>query len=114
MTHARNRPSTPLLIVRLVLALSGGASAFTFIDFDFPTFDAFRLNAGETFRHVFSGLKRTGYSIRSADGLAVTLTGDSSFDPTGHWVTGTRLQEGFVLLDGTLSLELDAQKDGTR
>jgi hypothetical protein len=112
MTHARNRPGALLLVVGFVLALSAGASAFTLIDFEFPTFSGFSLGAGATFRHVFAGLRKTGYSIRSADGSALTLSGDSRFDPADVWQAGTRVQEGFILLDGTLSLELVAEKEG--
>ena len=112
MTHARNRPGALLLVVGFVLALSAGASAFTLIDFEFPTFSGFSLGTGATFRHVFAGLRKTGYSIRSADGSALTLSGDSRFDPADVWQAGTRVQEGFILLDGTLSLELVAEKEG--
>ena len=115
MLHPRNRGRTPLLVVGLVLALSAGAGAFTLILSPLPTFTGVLLQPDETFQHIFAGLKETGYSIRSLDGSLLTLNnGVSSFDPDDGWEPGTRVQDGFILLDGTLSLTVNALKEGTR
>ena len=109
MLHARNRRRTPLLVVPLVLALSASAGAFTLIEF--PTFN---LPSGETFQHIFAGLRKTGFSLRSVDGSPLTVEATSTFDAEEGRQPGDRVQEGFVLLDGTLSLDVVAQKDGSR
>ena len=101
--------STPLLVVPLVLALSASAGAFTLIQF--PTFN---LPSGETFQHIFAGLRKTGFSLRSVDGSPLTVEAMSTFDAEEGRQPGDRVQEGFVLLDGTLSLDVVAQKDGSR
>jgi hypothetical protein len=96
-----------IVVSGLVLMLSVGTSAF----FELPIFtDPISL-----FRLTFAGLPNTGFSIRSRDGALLTLNGSSKFDPDETLQPGERVQEGFVLLDGTLSLDVTATKaDGTR
>lgn len=92
----------------LVLALSASAAAFDLIEFQLPT------DLTSLFRHTFTGLTNTGFSIRSRDGGLLTLSGLSKYDPAPSLQPGERVQEGFVLLDGTLSLDVTATKDGVR
>jgi Thrombospondin type 3 repeat len=92
----------------LVLALSASAGAFDLIEFQLPT------DLTSLFRHTFTGLTNTGFSIRSRDGSLLTLAGLSKYDPAPTFQPGDRVQEGFVLLDGTLSLDVTATKDGVR
>ena len=56
----------------------------------------------------------TGFSIRSGAGSLFRLSGLSTYDPAPSLRPDETVQEGFVLLDGTLSLEIDAtREDGT-
>ena len=92
----------------LVLALSASAAAFDLIEFQLPP------DLTSLFRHTFTGLTNTGFSIRGRDGGLLTLSGLSKYDPAPSLRAGERVQEGFVLLDGTLSLDVTATKDGVR
>jgi hypothetical protein len=57
----------------------------------------------------------TGFSIRSQDASPFRLSGLATYDPGPTLRPGETVQEGFMLLDGTLSLEVDAtREDGTR
>ena len=90
----------------LVLALSASAGAFDLIEFQLPP------DLTSLFSYTFTGLTNTGFSIRSRDGSLLTLAGQSKFDPAPTLQPGDRVQEGFVLLDGTLSLDVVASKEG--
>jgi hypothetical protein len=58
--------------------------------------------------------ENTGFSIRSSEGSLFRLSGLSTYDSAPSLRPDETVQEGFVLLDGTLSLEVDAtREDGT-
>jgi hypothetical protein len=70
--------------------------------------------AGE-FRQAFAGLLNTGFTIRSIDGSLLTFTGLAKFEPEAGLQPDQTVQDGFVLLDGTLSTDVSALKqDGQR
>jgi hypothetical protein len=102
------------LAAAALLVLSAGAGAITFVEFPIPQFT---LDPGSQFQATFiKGLANTGFSIASGDGTPLTINGGiSKYDSEAGLEAGQRVQEGFILLDGTLSLDVDALKpDGTR
>jgi hypothetical protein len=111
MQHTRNRRASLLTAAALVM-LSVGAGALPIFT-DFPNIHV-NLDPNQIFQLDF-GPGGTGFSIRSGDGAAIMLDGSASYDPAAGLGFQQRVQEGFVLLDGTLSLAIDARKpDGTR
>jgi hypothetical protein len=73
------------------------------------------LDVDDVFQVKLLGLPNTGFSILSRDGSALTIDGTSKYDAAVGLQPGQRIQEGFVLLDGTLSLDVNAKKlDGSR
>jgi hypothetical protein len=116
MQQAGHRRRASLLAAALFV-LSAGAGAIALIEFtEFPILQIgvkpgqlFQLNA------FVEGLGNTGFSIRSRDGFELNISGLSTYNPAPALQSGQRVQEGFILLDGTLSLDVDARKlDGTR
>jgi hypothetical protein len=104
------RRRTPFVILGVVGALSAGAGAIAFLEepiLSVMPSDSISIN--------FQSLSNTGFSARSLDGSLLTFSGLSRFEPEVGLEPGQSVQEGFVLLDGTLSLDLTALKsDGTR
>lgn len=106
MQHARSRGRTLIMTLAAVLGLSAGAGAIaSLIEFPIRVLDPVSL-----YQLSFDGLSDTGFSIRSVDGSLLTFDGFSRFDPTAGLQEGETVQEGFVLLDGTLSLDIAALK----
>lgn len=103
-----------LLTAAALFVLSAGAFAFTI--FEFPILQA-SLKPGQLFQvgSFVDGLNNTGVSIRSRDNVELRINGLATYDTDPALQAGQRVQEGFVLLDGTLSLDVTVQKlDGTR
>ena len=114
MQQARYWRWASLLTVAALFVLSVGAGAIAFFEFPIPQFT---LNPDQLFQLTFvKGLPNTGFSIQSRDGSPLTINGGiSKYDSEAGLETGQHVQEGFILLDGTLSLDVDALKpDGTR
>jgi hypothetical protein len=98
------------VILGVVLALSAGAGAIAFLEEPILS-----VMPSESISINFQGLPNTGFSVRSLDGSLLTFSGLSRFEPEVALEPGQSVQEGFVLLDGTLSLDLTAlESDGTR
>ena len=111
MPQARKRPRA-LIVALLLLAVSAGAGAIGLIEL--PIFQV-TLDRGEAFQVTYPGLPNTGFTILGVDPSPATVTGLSRYDPTAGLQPGEAVQEGFVLLDGTLSLAVSAVRaDGTR
>ena len=104
-----------LLTAAALFVLSAGAGAFTI--FEFPILQV-SLKPGQLFQvsAFVDGLPNTGFSIRSRDNFELRISGSASYDTAPALQAGQSVQEGFVLLDGTLSLDVDVTKvlDGTR
>ncbi len=110
MQQAGQRRRAPIAVLGIWLALSAGAGAVALIDFDFSVLDPVEL-----YQVSYPDLENTGFTIRSVDSSPFTLIGRSTFDPFRGLLPDERVQEGFVLLDGTLSVEVSALKaDQTR
>jgi hypothetical protein len=107
MQQAAHRRRASLLTAAALLVLSAGAGAIALIELPIPPIN---LNPGELFQLNIAGLSNTGFSIRSRDGSALTLDGSSKYDPAPGLQPGQEVQGGFVLLDGTLSLNVAARK----
>jgi hypothetical protein len=107
MQQAGHRRRASLLTAAALFVMSAGAGAIAFIEFPILQIS---LNPGELFQLSVEGLSNTGFSIQSRDGSALTINGLSKYDPAPGLQAGQRVQEGFVLLDGTLSLDVDARK----
>ena len=116
MQQVRHRRFASLLAAAAVLVLSAGAGAATFIrEISIDELILETLDVDDLFQVKLLGSRNTGFSILSRDGSALTIDGTSKYDSALGLQTGQRVQEGFVLLDGTLSLELNAKKlDGSR
>lgn len=116
MQQARNRRRIPLFSVGLLLTLTVGVGALGLIEL--PAFGIHPIAVDDpvnVFQVKYSGFANTGFSIRSTDDALLRLSGESEFDPTLGLQPGQTVQEGFVLLDGTLSLNVAGLKeDGTR
>ena len=108
MPQARKRPRA-LIVALLLLAVSAGAGAIGLIEL--PIFQV-TLDRGEAFQVTYPGLPNTGFTILGVDPSPATVTGLSRYDPTAGLQPGEAVQEGFVLLDGTLSLDVSALKEG--
>jgi hypothetical protein len=113
MQQTGRRRFASLLTAAALVLLSAGAGAIGLIGFEIPEFT---LDPNQLFQVDVDGPSNTGFSIRSRDGSELTINGGSStYDPARALQEGQRVQEGFVLLDGTLSVNVDAQRlDGTR
>lgn len=113
MQQARHRRFGSFFTAAALVVLSAGAGALPFIEFDIPLVN---LDPDGVYLKSLGELGNTGFSIRSRDGSALTInSGFSKYDPAAGLQSGQRVQDGFVLLDGTLSLDIDAKKlDGTR
>ena len=116
MQQVRNLRRVSLITAIALVVLSAGAGAIAFIPFEIPQFT---LNPDGLFQfnvQNIDGLRNTGFSIRSLDNSELTIDASSQYDPASGLLTEPRVQEGFVLLDGTLSLNVVARKlaDGTR
>ena len=112
MPQPSNLRRTPMLALGIWLTLSAGAGALAIIDLP-----GMIINPGELFQVSYASeeLPNTGFTIRGLDTSLFTISGFSNYDPDAGWQPGDRVQEGFVLLDGTLSLEVSALKeDGAR
>jgi hypothetical protein len=100
----------PLVTLGVVTALSAGAGAIAFLEEPILS-----VMPSESISINFRGLPNTGFSVRSLDGSRLTFSGLSRFEPEAGLEPGQSVQEGFVLLDGTLSLDMTALgPDGTR
>ena len=94
-----------------LLVLTAGAGAITF--FEFPI--SISLDPDEAYAVRVGKDDSTGFSIRNLESSPVTLNGVLKHDSERGLQIGQQVQEGFILLDGTLSLDVDALKpDGTR
>jgi hypothetical protein len=101
-----------LLTAAALVVLSAGAGAIAFFEFTIPQIS---LDPDALYQLRVDKDSSTGFSIRSRDGSALTFSGLSKYNPAPALQDLQRVQEGFVLLDGTLSLDVDARKlDGTR
>src|SRR5688572_1070800 len=89
-----------LFTAAALFVLSVGAGAITFREFPI----SISLHPNELFLVQVGKDASTGFSIRNADSSVVTLNGVSTFDSEAGLQEGQQVQEGFVLLDGTLSL----------
>lgn len=115
MPQITHRQRASLLTAAALVLLSAGTGAIALLDqIDFPNL-AVDLGGDELFQLRFAEESNTGFSIQSIDGAALTLNTSSRYDPASGLQIEPRVQEGFVLLDGTLSLTADARRlDGTR
>jgi hypothetical protein len=121
MQQVRHRRFASFLTAVALVTLSAAAGAAALIqlpirEISIDEFFGVNLDADDLFQVRLLGLPNTGFSILSHDGSALAIDVSSKYDPLlgrqGHPV-----QEGFVLLDGTLSLNVAARKtlaDGTR
>ena len=118
MQQVRNLRGVWLVTAAALFALSAVAGAAALIrEISIDEFFQVNLDTNDVFQVKLLGLPDTGYSILSRDGSALTIDATSKYDAALGLQPGQRVQEGFVLLDGTLSLNLAAQKmlaDGTR
>ena len=105
------RPAT-LVAAAALFAMVAGVSA---IEFVFPL-SGITIAPEQLLRLTpVKGFSDTGFSVQSRDGEALTLNGVAKYNTAAALEPGQDVQEGFVLLDGTLSLDLDARTlDGTR
>lgn len=101
----------------VLFVLSAGAGVIALIEYtEFPIQQG-SVKPGTSFQlsGFVEGLPNTGFSIRSRDNVELRITGLAAYDPAPAKQDGQQVQEGFVLLDGTLSLDVDVTKlDGTR
>ncbi len=81
------------------------AGAFTLIELVIQV----NLSAGEDYGFSYAniGLPNTGFVIRNVDSAAIDVEGTTGLDDT-DLPGGDQVQEGFILLDGTLELEATA------
>ena len=111
MQQASYRCRTPVVVLALLLVISVGAGAIGLIEL--PPLGNQPISVDEPvslFEARYAGFANTGFSLRSVDGSLLTLLGESQFDPTAGLQAGQTVQEGFVLLDGTLSVDIAAFK----
>lgn len=117
MQQARHWRWASFLTAAALFVLLAGAGAIAFIEvIEFPILQV-SVKPGQLFQlsSFVEGLPNTGFSIQSRDGVELRISGLSSYDTAPALQPGQRVQEGFVLLDGTLSLDVDVRKlDGTR
>ena len=100
-----------LLTAAALVVLSAGAGAIAFFELEIREIS---IDEG-LYQLRVDNDSSTGFSIRSRDGSALSLTGASKYNPAPALQDGQQVQEGFILLDGTLSLDVNALKpDGTR
>ena len=114
MQQARHWRYASLLTAAALLVLSAGAGAIAFFEFTIPQIS---LDPDHSYQLlVDKDTSSTGFSIRSLDGSALSMNQLSTkYNPAAALQSQQRVQEGFILLDGTLSLTFDARKlDGTR
>jgi hypothetical protein len=105
MGQTGNRPLTPIaVLVTLVVTMTVGAGAIGFIQ-------PIETDLVSLFQVRYTGFTNTGFKMRSLDGSLLTLSGFSQYDPEEGLQPGDTVQDGFVLLDGTLSLEVSALKE---
>jgi hypothetical protein len=73
-----NRRRMPMVALgTLLLTLSIGSGVYALIQLPIDRI----LDANEVFNVSFEGRPNTGFTIRSVDGSALTLVGDSRYDP---------------------------------
>jgi Thrombospondin type 3 repeat len=117
MQQTGYRRYASLLTIATLFVLLVGAGAIAFTEFtEFPILPV-SLKPGQVFQvsAFVDGLPNTGFSIRSRDNFELRISGSASYDPASPLQAGQRVQEGFVLLDGTLALDVNVTKlDGTR
>jgi hypothetical protein len=112
MQQAGHWRRASLLTAAALLVLSAGAGAIAFFEFTIPIIS---LEPDDVYQLRVDKDSSTGFSIRSRDGSALTFDGASKYNPAPALQNEQRVQGGFVLLDGTLSLDVVARKlDGTR
>ena len=116
MQQVGHRRRASLLTAVALVVLSAGTGAVVLIrEISIDELFQVNLDTDDVFQVKLLGLLNTGYSILSRDGSALTIDGTSKYDAALGLQPGQRVQEGFVLLDGTLSLEVNARKlDGAR
>ena len=122
MQQVRHRRFASLLTAVALVTLSAGAAGAALIqlsirEISIDEFLQVNLDTDDVFQVKLLGLRNTGFSILSRDGSAMTIDGTSKYDPALGLQPGQRVQEGFVLLDGTLAVNVAARKtlaDGTR
>ena len=108
MQQATHWRRASLLTAAALFMLSAGAGTVALIGrIEFPNL-VIDLETNPLFQLSFGELSNTGFSIRSRDGSALSLSASSNYDPASGLDIEPRVQEGFVLLDGTLSLEVHA------
>jgi hypothetical protein len=115
MQQARHWRYASLLAAAALFVVGAGVIAFT----EFTEFSILpvSLKPGQVFQvsAFVDGLPNTGFSIRSRDNFELRISGSASYDPGTALQAGQHVQEGFVLLDGTLALDVEVTKlDGTR
>ena len=96
------------MVLGISLALSATAAALIEREIITDPLEFFQFSFGE---HT-----NTGFSMRGLDGSALKFQGTASFDPESRLdPENESVQDGFVLLDGTLALNVAAiSEDGTR
>ena len=109
MEQARHWRYASLLTAAALLVLSAGAGAIAFFEFTIPQIS---LDPDHSYQLlVDKDTSSTGFSIRSLDGSALSMNQLSAkYNPAPALQELQRVQEGFILLDGTLSLTFDARK----
>ena len=112
MSQSVHRRRATLVAAAVLFAMVAGVGA---IEFVFPL-NGINLESEQILRLTpVKGFNDTGFSVQSPDGTALTLNGEARYNTEPALQSGQDVQEGFILLDGTLSLDLDARKlDGTR
>jgi len=89
------------------------AQAFTLIELVIQV----NLSVGQAYSvsYANAGLPNTGFEIRNAENSPIEISGTTVFDGFTDLPGGDPVQDGFVLLDGTLELEATAfDPDGGR
>src|SRR5688572_7464176 len=103
MQQARNWRYASLLTAAALLVLTVGAGALAFFELTIPQLS---LDPGQSYLVQVGKDTRTGFSIRNDDVSVLTINDFSTkYDPAAGLESGQQVQEGFILLDGTLSLD---------
>jgi hypothetical protein len=113
MQQSGYRRRASVIAAAAIIALTAGVGAFEFFEI---TLDPITLEVNQFLKLTPIKDSNTGFDLRSRNGSPLILNSTViKYDPASAWNPDIQVQEGFVLLDGTLSLDVDAMNpDGTR